>query len=149
VDALTLEGLKQAVIDAGLEIYRINGTEIRVAERVRMHLMDSGVSVSLQSSARILVTVRSQRSDFPAARPDELFAKVRQSLGSTIIARGFSELRAETRDITDPVDESHVLDVWHELTFTKDMQSLEALIDDVRWALRLPKCVEPEATDPH
>jgi hypothetical protein len=138
-----MDGLKQAVIDAGLEIYGINGSEIRVAERVRMHLMDSGVSVTLRAHAQISLTVRSQRSDYPVAPAEELFKRVRDTIGRTIVARGFREVRAETRAITDPVDESHVLDVWHELTFAKDAQSLNGAIDEVRWALRVPKCVDP------
>lgn len=140
---MTLDRLKQAMIDAGIEIYRISGGEIRVAERVRMHLMDSGVCVTAHSQAQIALTVRSQRSDFPTAPAQELFEKVRNTIGKTIEARGFREVRAETRDITDPVDESHVLDVWHELTFAKDAPSIDGAIDDVRWALSVPKCVDP------
>ena len=143
MDALTLDRIKQAVLDAGLEIYRVNGSEIRIAERVRMHLMDSGVAVSALSQALVTLTVRSQRSDFPAVPAEQLFERVRDSVGQTASARGFREVRAETRDITDPVDDSHVLDVWHELTFAKDGQSIDAIIDDVRWALRVPKCVDP------
>ncbi len=143
MDALTLDRLKQAMIEAGLEIYRVNGSEIRVAERVRMHLMDSGVCVTAHSNAQITLTVRSQRSDFPTAPAEELFEKVRDTIGKAIEARGFREVRAETRDITDPVDESHVLDVWHELTFAKEAPSLDVAIDDLRWALNVPKCVDP------
>ena len=140
---LTLDRLKQTVIDAGLEIYRVNGAEIRIAERVRMHLMDSGVAIRLESAAQITLTVRSQRSDFPTDAPEHLFAKIRDSIEQIAVARGFREVCAVTRDVTDPVDESHVLDVWHELTFAKDVPALDGLIDDVRWALRVPKCVDP------
>lgn len=143
VDALNLDRLKQAVLDASLEIYRVSGSEIRIAERVRMHLMDSGVAVILQSTALVTLTVRSQRSDFPTARAEQLFERVREAIGQRAATRGFRELRAETRNITDPVDDSHVLDVWHELTFAKDGQSIDGIIDDVRWALGVPKCVDP------
>lgn len=143
MEALTLDRLKQAVLDAGLEIYRINGAEIRIAERIRMHLMDSGVALSVEPHALVMVTVRSQRSDFPAEPEDLLFEKVRAAVAADAQARGFRELTANTRDITDPVDDTHVLDVWHELTFAKDAQSLDGLIEDVRWALRLPKCIDP------
>ena len=141
--ALTLDRLKQAVLDAGLEIYRVNGGEIRIAERVRMHLMDSGVAIDLQSSTRITLTVRSQRSDFPTEPAEQLFDKIRASIEQTAVARGFHEVEAVTRDVTDPVDDSNVLDVWHELTFAKDVPALDGMIDDVRWALRVPKCVDP------
>jgi hypothetical protein len=135
--------LKQAMVDAGLEIYRANGSEIRIAERVRVHLMDSGVCISLKDGARVHLTIRGQRSDFPGASADDLFAKVRSAVQSSVEAQGFKEVTAATREITDPVDANHVLDVWHELTFAKDVDALDVMIDDVRWALRVPKCVDP------
>lgn len=143
MSAFTPDRLKQAMVDAGLEIYRANGTEIRVAERVRVHLMDSGVAISLQDGARVHLTIRGQRSDFPGASADDLFAKVRNAVRSVVEAQGFREVNAATREITDPVDANHVLDVWHELTFAKDIDALETMVDDVRWALRVPKCVDP------
>jgi hypothetical protein len=141
VSAFTIDRLKQAVLDAGLEIYRANGSEIRIAERVRMHLMDSGVAV-WQSGPRVSLTIRGQRSDFPTTPADELFCKVRDSFTQSAKAHGFCEIGAVARDITDPVDQSHVLDVWHELTFSKDATDLDTLLEDVRWALRVPKCVD-------
>jgi hypothetical protein len=143
VDALTIDRLKQAVLDAGIEIYGVNGRELRIAERVRMHLMDSGVTITVHSDPQVTLTVRSQRSDFPTAPEAELFDKIRGSIGRTIEQRGFREVRAQTRDITDPIDESHVLDVWHELTFAKESPSLDGMIEDVVWALAVPKCVDP------
>jgi hypothetical protein len=148
VSAFTLERLKQAMVEAGLEIYRFSGSEIRVAERVRVHLMDSGVAVAIHSGAaagdqpRVAVTVRSQRSDFPSTSADTLFAKVREAVLPAARARGFEEAGAAARDITDPVDASHVLDVWHELTFTKPIDGIPGMIEDVRWALSVPKCVD-------
>lgn len=143
MDALTIDRLKQAVLDAGIEIYGVNGRELRIAERVRMHLMDSGVMITVHSDPQVTLTVRSQRSDFPTAPEAELFDKIRGSIGRTIEQRGFREVRAQTRDITDPIDESHVLDVWHELTFAKESPSLDGMIEDVVWALAVPKCVDP------
>jgi hypothetical protein len=143
LSSLTLEQLKQAMVGAGLEIYRVSGTEVRIAERVRMHLMDSGVSVSLAEPPRISVTVRSQRSDFPTGRAEELYELVRRAVKPAAADRGFRELGAQSRNITDPVDASSVLDVWHELTFSKDLEQADTLIDDLQWALRLPKCVAP------
>ncbi len=138
----SLDELKQAILEAGLEIYRSSATEIRVAERVRMHLMDSGITVAAAEPPCVRMTVRSQRSDFPSADPEELFEKVRRALRQSAEARGFRETGAVTREITDPVDASQVLDVWHEVTFAKEARTLDALIDDVRWALQLPKCVD-------
>jgi hypothetical protein len=143
LSSLTLDEVKRAMVGAGIEIYRISGAEVRVAERVRMHLMDSGVVVSLAPVARVSVTVRSQRSDFPTGRADELYELVRRAVKSTAEDRGFCEAAAGSRNITDPVDASSVLDVWHELTFAKDIDRLETLLEDLQWALRLPKCVSP------
>lgn len=143
MSAFTLDHLKQAMLDAGLEIYRVNGSEIRLAERVRVHLMDSGVSISIRDKPQICVTVRGQRSDFPSATTDDLFSKVRVAMQGAAVARGFQEIGATARDITDPVDDANVLDVWHELTFAKDIDALDALLEDVRWALSLRKCIEP------
>ena len=143
MSSLTLDDLKRAIVGAGLEIYRVDGGEVRVAERVRMHLMDSGVTVSLTEATRICVTVRSQRSDFPTGRTDELYELVRRAMKATAEDRGFREVAASSRDITDPVDASSVLDVWHELTFAKDVEVVDTLIEDLQWALQLPKCVSP------
>ena len=138
---VTPEGVKETLLTAGLEVYGAEGDEIRVAERVRMHLMDSGVRVRIASEVEVIVTIRSQRSDFPHASADELFEKVRGAMTAPAEERGFSETGFEERRVTDPVDATHVLDVWHELTYAKALADLEELLDEVRWALELAKCV--------
>lgn len=143
MNTLTLDTMKQAMLDAGLEVYRVEGREIRLAERIRMHLMDSGVAVSADGPARVQLTVRTQRSDFPSAAADEHFQIVRSAMQDKAETRGFVEVMAAVRPITDPVDGSNVLDVWHEVTFNKEVPELDALIDDVRWALEVPKCIDP------
>lgn len=138
---LTADGIKQAFEDAGFEIYQSRGTRIQLAERVRLHLMDSGVAIETEPSPSVSFAVRTQRSDFPTATPEELFDKVRGLIAAQAAARGFAELEARSRAVTNPVDEADVLDVWHELVYQKSALDLEALISDVRWALDLPKCV--------
>jgi len=140
---MTLESLSEAVVKAGLEIYRAEHPEIRIAERVRMHLMDSGVTITLTPSLRVCVTVRAQRSDFPMASEGELFELVRSALSQATKARGYDEAQAKARDILNPGDETDVLDVWHELTFEKSVGDLAVLISEVQWALSVSKCVEP------
>jgi hypothetical protein len=137
----TTEGVRKALVDAGIEIYRSEAEEILVAERIRLHLMDSGVRIRVGAGSRVTVTVRSQRSDFPTASSGELFSKVRAAMEDPIVARGFEEVREHVREITDPVDASRVLDVWYELTFEKAVPGVDALVDEVRWALAIPKCV--------
>ncbi len=34
-----------------------------------------------------------------------------------------------------------VLDVWHEVTYQKDLEDLAAVVDEVRWALSIEKYV--------
>lgn len=136
----TIEQLQQALTAEGIEVYRTTADAIEIAERVRYHIMDSGVRVIL-SPLGVALTVRSQQSDFPQASEDELFDKVRQGAGQAAQARGYSEVRAEVVPVTDPVDESKVLDVWHELSFARGVASADEAVAEVRWALGIDKYV--------
>lgn len=140
---LSLEALSRAVEAAGLEVYRAESAELRIAQRIRMHLMDSGVLVALDPSPRVCLTIRAQRSDFPTDGAEVLLARVRDAVASATSARGFVEIGAVSREIQNPTDDSDVLDVWHELTFAKPFSDETALIDEVRWALAIPKCIDP------
>jgi len=140
---MTLETLSEAVVAAGLEIYRVEHPQIRIAQRVRMHLMDSGVAIVMAPSPQVVLTVRAQRSDFPTESEGELFGRVRAALAEATEARGYAEASATARDILKPGDESDVLDVWHELTFAKPVGDVGALITEVQWALSVAKCVDP------
>ncbi|MBW1906830.1 MAG: hypothetical protein JRJ24_16290, partial [Deltaproteobacteria bacterium] len=46
-----------------MEIYRTDDRELQIAERVRLHIMDSGVRVVLNSGLLVQFTARTQRSD--------------------------------------------------------------------------------------
>lgn len=140
---LTLSALKQAFTDAGLEIYRVDDQCIRIAERVRMHLMESGVVVTCEEAPRVALTVRGQRSDFPSVEEGALFARVRRAFGPRMHERGFEEVSASTRDIHNPADDSQLLDVWFEITFARTRADVRELVDDVRWALGVRKCIDP------
>jgi len=140
---LSPESLQRAVEEAGLEIYRLEPHELRVAQRVRMHLMDSGVAIGLAASTTVRITVRGQLSDFPGMPPVELFSRVREELKPRAEARGYREVHVEARHIYNPADDSEILDVWHELTFEKAVPDLVAMIAEVQWALGVPKCIDP------
>ena len=140
---MTLETLSDAVVKAGLEIYRVEHPEIRIAQRVRMHLMDSGVAIVIAPSPQVVLTVRAQRSDFPSESEGELFERVRGVLADAAQSRGYSETRAVARDILKPGDDSDVLDVWHELTFAKSVGDVATLVAELQWALSISKCVDP------
>jgi hypothetical protein len=136
-----LESVKQALLDAGVEIYKTEDAEIAVAERVRLHIMDSGVRVRVSDRATVLFTARSQQSDFPEESADILLERVRGSVGSQAGTRGYREADAATIEVKDPVDENRVLDVWHEVTYEKPTEDLQAVVDEVRWALEVDKYV--------
>jgi hypothetical protein len=137
----TFDVARAAITDGGLEVFRVKDETIQLAERVRSHLMDAGVSVSFGARPRIQFTVRAQNSDFPGSAPDDMFGRVRHAVASRAEARGFAESDQRCRQIYDPVDDSRVLDVWYELTFSKDAHELVQLMDDLRFALGVKKSV--------
>lgn len=137
-----VQRVKQALVDAGVEIYRLQDEEIQVAERVRLHIMDSGVRIRCGDGVRVVFTARSQRSDFPNAQPQDLFEKVRGLIGGQAAPRGYIEAEATTVEVKDPVDHNKVLDIWHEVTYEKPAD-LDSLVEEVRWALDIDKYVSP------
>jgi hypothetical protein len=139
--------VKKALVAAGLEIYRTQGDEIQVAERVRLHLMDSGVRVQVGDAITVSFTARSQKSDFPNVNPQHLFQKVRDAIGAGALGRGYTESRAHTVEVKDRVDASKVLDVWHEVTYARETAEPE-LVDEVRWALEVEKYVGHRPSTP-
>ncbi len=142
-DALTIPEIQQALSDAGLEIYQTGAEALHIAERVRLHLMDSGVRVATEDGLGIWFTARAQRSDAPSAASDELFERVRSEVGRSASDRGYRETEAEVVEVKDPVDDSRVLDVWHEITYLKRVHAIDEVVDEVRWALDLDKYIRP------
>ncbi len=136
--------IREALENAGIEIYRSTPDEVHVAERVRLHIMDSGVRV-LSKGDRVSVrfTARSQRSDFPNADSTALFLRVREDVGTRAKARGYEEQETAVREVKDPVDEARVLDVWHEVIYEKPTDD-DNLVEEVRWALSVEKYVTAE-----
>ncbi len=142
-ETLRIQDIHQALADAGVEIYRSEEQELRIAERVRLHIMDSGVRVVLNGGLAVQFTARTQRSDAPSAHSDDLFRRVREEIGEQAGSRGYEESGAEIVEVKDPVDEARVLDVWHEVTYRKPLAALDDAVVEVRWALDLEKYVRP------
>jgi hypothetical protein len=140
MNPLSLESVRNTLVEAGLEVFRVDTDAVHLASRVRSHLMDAGVRVRCSRQLGVDVTVRAQRSDFPSDAPERLFARVREAVTENAEIRGFKEISARPREIRDPVDDTCLLDVWYELTFSKN-PTTSTLLDDVRWALTLSKCV--------
>jgi hypothetical protein len=141
VSAPSLEATRAAILAHGIEVFRVKDDTIQLAQRVRSHLMDAGVSVSFGKQTRTHFTVRVQNSDFPGTAADEMFSKVRKEIAERAQTHGFDETDSRCRKIHDPVDDTHILDVWYELTFSKPTHELAQLMDDVRWALSVSKCI--------
>lgn len=142
-ETLTIQSIQQALANAGVEIYRTDEHELQIAERIRLHIMDSGVRVVVQNGLAVQFTARTQRSDAPSAQPDELFRRVREEVGERAGSRGYLESNAEIVEVKDPVDEARVLDVWHEVTYRKPLDAVDDAVAEVRWALDLEKYVRP------
>lgn len=141
VNKTDLQSLKKALVDAGVEIYRTRPDEIHVAERVRLHIMDSGVRITFGDDARVIFSARSQRSDFPHDTATDLFEKVRETVGKAAAERGYIESDAITVEVKDPVDNEKVLDVWHEVTYARSVDDLETAVNEVKWSLALEKYI--------
>jgi hypothetical protein len=89
-------------------------------------------------------TARSQRSDFPEdATEVALFARIRECIGPGAVERGYAETWSGTTQVPDPQDAEKILDVWHEVTWTKPAGDGDAVVDEVRWALTLERYVPP------
>ena len=142
----TLQQIQDALTDADIEIYDTHADQVVVAERVRLHLMDSGVRVKTDDNIRIEFTCRAQRSDAPNAPAETLFSIVRTSVGQDAAASGYAEKNSKTTDVIDPTDESRVLDVWHEVTYHKTVADVETLVEEVQWALGIDKFVDLSQT---
>ena len=130
-----LQAVKQALVSAGVEIYRTRPAEIQVAERIRLHIMDSGIRVQLDDAARVVFTGRSQHADFPHDADETHLARVRAALGALATGRGYTELGSNATEIRDPSDATRLLDVWHEVSFSKAVSSIEEAVAEVTWAL--------------
>ena len=105
-----LQRVKQTLVAAGVEIYRTQPEELALAERVRLHIMDSGVRVRLAEEIGVAFTARSQRSDFPGEEADALFRRVRETIGEAADGRGYEEESSRTVEVKDPMNEATVLD---------------------------------------
>lgn len=142
---MDVKKVKERLVAAGIEVYRTRPAEIHVAERVRLHIMDSGVRLQLGEELRVSFTARSQRSDFPEnASEPELFARIRECIGPGASERGYVETWSGTTPVADPQDAEKILDVYHEVTWTKPAGDEDSAIDEVRWALTLERYVPPQ-----
>ncbi len=139
--------VKEVLVAAGIEVYRTRPAEVHVAERIRLHIMDSGIRVVPGDPFGVAFTVRSQRSDFPEeVEASSVFDRLREVVGAAALSRGYAERGSSTTPVKDPSDGERLLDVWHDITFEKAGCDADAMLDEVRWALGLERYIGPSGS---
>lgn len=139
-----MQSFKQSLTDANIEIYGEEASTLRIAERHRFHLMDSGVEARLSDvGVSIVFALRAERSDFPHAPPALIFERIRDAHAADLSARDYVGHGERIVDIHDPVDSEKVLDVWYEVEFSKHVEDAAIAVDEIRWALTVDKYVKP------
>jgi hypothetical protein len=135
----TPQDLKKALTQAGFSVFRTQGSEIIVAERVRENLiMDSGVRLRAGSPLAVRVVFRAQRGDFMGEDDAHIFERVSR-LAEPARAGGFTEVERNVAPVVDPGDSGRTLDTFYEITLAKDAADLDKAMDEVRFALGLDK----------
>ena len=135
--------LKQALIAAGIEVYRIHGSRVLVADRVRENLiMDSGVAVVAGDGCAVRFVVRTQASQFPGESEPQLFDRARR-LAKTTAKRGYSEVETAVVPVPNPGDRTTTLDTWYEVVFEKPVEGEKEILEEIHFALRLEKSAAP------
>lgn len=133
--------LKQVLVSEGFQVFRVLGSHVVLADRVRENLiMDSGVTIVCGERHDLRVVLRAQAADYPEEASADLFERVR-ALGSEPRAAGFSEIQTAVVPISDPVETDRTLDTWYEVTFEKPNLELPELLVELRTALGFRKVV--------
>jgi hypothetical protein len=133
--------MKKALAQAGFLVFRTQGDDVILAERVRENLiMDSGVRLRAGSPLVVRVVLRAQRGDFPGEDETHLFERVSR-LAEDAKACGFTEVERNVAPVTDPGDPLRTLDTFYEITLAKDADGIEGALESVRLAMGLEKLV--------
>lgn len=134
--------LKRSLIAAGMEVFRVRGEEVHLAERQNIQLMEAGVRVRGGASPAVTVVLRAQRSDAPALTAQSLYDLVRER-AAPLVADGWAEVEAEHREIRNVGDPTHLLDVWYEVTFRREVPTIEEAVVAARRAVSTDRYVVP------
>jgi hypothetical protein len=130
---MTPQELKKALISAGFEVYRTNGEEIILADRVRDNLiLDSGVRVKASTPLQIRLIMGIRRAHYPTDDEQTLFNRIRQ-LATPLLDEGFAEADTHVAPVADPADSSVTLDTFYEVIYMKEV----AKVDDTSLRLAL------------
>lgn len=140
-----LDVIKRGLQTAGIEIYRVREGVIEVAERIRFHIMDSGVRVVPAEPLEVQFSARSQKSGNPDLDDESLFSLVRSALSEVAGKQGFVEAGTSSEQVMDPIDATRILDVWYEVRFTRRADTVEEAAELVRWVLSVERFVGASA----
>lgn len=131
--------LKQAFRARGFEIYRVVGTHVVLAERVRENLiLDSGVSGSMGEALTVRFVVRARAGEFPHRERETLLAQARD-LARPGLEHGFVEIEQREVPIWSPAEPTQKLDVTYEVVFEKTAANEHDFWALLRFALELPR----------
>lgn len=137
--------IKESLVQAGIEVFRTRPDEIHIAERVRSHIMDSGVRLHFtgEGGFEVRFTARTEASVYPNVASRDLLQRVREAVGDVATAQGFAEASAASVEVKDPSDQARTLDVWHEIAYTKHAADLDDAVRLVQWALTVDRYITP------
>lgn len=131
--------LKKTLTAAGLEIFRVQGSRIQLADRVRDNLiMDSGVCVVIRDDGlSVRFVTKAQAADFPTENESQLFERARSQADSAV-QKGYRETETAIVPIKDPGGGTGTLDTWYEVAFERKVAEGD-LVAELRYALGLEK----------
>lgn len=139
---IDVKELKQALISVGLEVFRVRGNEVHLAERQNLHLMEARVQVAGGVEPSVTVVVHAQRADAPKLAPNTMLDMVRRH--AVVLSKcGYEEIDAKPREICS-VNDGAVLDVWYEVTLRRAVATLEEAVSEAQRVFAVERYVIPD-----
>jgi hypothetical protein len=142
---IDVKELKRALVATGLEVFRVRGNEVHLAERQNLHLMEARVHVAGGGAPAVTVVLHAQRSDAPKMDPASLLDVVRER-AEALRRDGYEEVDAKPREICS-VNDGAVLDVWYEVTLRRGVSSLDEAVSEAQRVISVERYVIPGAHD--
>lgn len=142
MSGIDVNTLKRSLIAAGMEVFRVRGDEVHLAERQNIQLMEAGVRVRGGDAPAVTVVIRAQRNDAPTHSPQSLFDLVR-TRSTALVAEGYVEIESATREIRNVGDPHQLLDVWYEVTYRRSVESIDQAVIEARRAVSHERYMVP------
>jgi hypothetical protein len=139
---MDVKDLKQSLQSAGLELFRVRGDEVHLAERHNLQLMEAGVRARGGEHPAVLVVLRAQRNDAPHEGAAALFEMVR-TRARTVLPVGFLESGTCVRELYNVSDPSQLLDIWYEVTFERPITHPEEVVTLALAVLTIERYIVP------